>query len=302
MPKIRNMRFKEEYHLYALITIACWSLAYVLTRLALTYFSVYSLGFWRYFIASLTLLGVAVVIKMKMPPKKDWPIFFLSGALGFFLYMIFFNQGQQMVSAATGSIIIATAPVITALLARIIYREKLTWLQWLAIGLEFCGVAFLTLINGVVSVNIGVLWLFLAALVLSFYNLLQRKLTKSYAPLQTAAYSIFAGTILLAVFLPTSVNQAIAAPPMQWVYVLILGVFSSAIAYVAWTKALSVAEKTSQVSNYMFLTPFLTSVLGFLIAGEIPEQSTIIGGTIILLGVFLFNYGERLKSFTKPRN
>ncbi|WP_207706693.1 hypothetical protein [Acetobacterium tundrae] len=77
--------------------------------------------------------------------------------------------------------------------------------QWLAIGLEFCGVAFLTLINGVVSVNIGVFWLFLAALVLSFYNLLQRKLTKSYAPLQTAAYSIWGGTILLAVFLPTSV-------------------------------------------------------------------------------------------------
>ncbi|WP_207706694.1 DMT family transporter [Acetobacterium tundrae] len=68
-----------------------------------------------------------------------------------------------------------------------------------------------------------------------------------------------------------SVNQVIMAPPMQWVYVLILGVFSSAIAYVAWTKALSVAEKTSQVSNNMFLTPFLTSVLGFLIAGEIPE-------------------------------
>ena len=63
------MRFKEEYHRYALITIGCWSLSYVLTRLALTYFSVYSLGFWRYFIASLTLLGVAVVIKMKMPSK-----------------------------------------------------------------------------------------------------------------------------------------------------------------------------------------------------------------------------------------
>ncbi len=293
------MRFKEKYHLYALITITCWSLAYVLTRLALTYFSVYSLGFLRYLIASLILLGVAVVVKMKMPAKCDWPMFLLSGALGFFLYMIFFNQGQQMVSAATGSIIIATAPVFTALLARILYREKLTWRQWLAIGLEFCGVAFLTLIDGALSINIGVLWLFLAALVLSFYNLLQRKLTKSYAPLETATYSIWGGTILLAVFLPGSIHQAINAPPLQWVYVLILGGFSSAIAYVAWTKALSLAQKTSQVSNYMFLTPFLTSILGFLIAGEIPEQATVIGGIIILAGVFLFNYGERLKDSIK---
>lgn len=296
------MKFKEGYHFYALITIACWSLSYVLTRLALTYFSVYALGFLRYFIASLTLIGVAVVIKIKMPPKKDWSWFFLSGALGFFLYMIFFNQGQQMVSAATGSIIIATVPVITALFAGMIYREKLSSLQWLAIGLEFFGVAFMTLINGVVSINIGVLWLFLAAVVLSFYNLLQRKLTKSYSSLQTTAYSIFSGTILLGIFLPASVNQAIAAPVIQWVYVLILGVFSSAIAYVAWTKALSIAEKTSQVSNYMFLTPFITSLLSFFIAGEMPEQSTILGGTIILFGVFLFNFGERIKGLIKRDN
>lgn len=137
---------------------------------------------------------------------------------------------------------------------------------------------------------------------LSFYNLLQRKLTKSYASLQTATYSIWGGTILLIIFLPASVNQAITAPPIQWLYVLILGVFSSAIAYVAWTKALSLAEKTSQVSNYMFLTPFLTSLLGFVIAGEIPEQSTVMGGTIILAGVFLFNYGERIKDLMKQSN
>ena len=54
------------------------------------------------------------------------------------------------------------------------------------------------------------------------------------------------------------------------------------------------AEQTSQVSNYMFITPFLTSVFGFIITHEVPEPATIIGGGIILLGVFLFNFGEKL--------
>lgn len=62
-----------------------------------------------------------------------------------------------------------------------------------------------------------------------------------------------------------------------------LGIFSSAIAYVAWAKAFAKAKQTSQVSNYMFITPFLTSLLGLLIA-EVPDQSTLVGGTIILFG------------------
>lgn len=288
------MKPNNQYHIYALTTIVFWSLAYVLTRLALQYFTTFSLGFLRYFIASCTLLLVAVATKMQLPHKKDLLWFVLAGALGFFVYMIAFNQGQRLVTASTGSIVIATVPVLTALIARVVYDEKLSLPQWLGIGIEFAGVALLTLMNGILSVNIGLLWLFLAALALSLYNLLQRKLTKSYAALQTSGFSIFFGTILLAVFLPGSVKEAANAPGIQWVYLVVLGIFSSAIAYVTWSKAFAKAKQTSQVSNYMFITPFLTSVLGFLIAGEVPEPATFIGGGIIMLGIFIFNFGGKL--------
>jgi len=286
------MKAKNSFHIYAMITIIFWSLAYVLTRLALQYFTAFSLGFLRYFIASCTLIIVAVISKIKLPHKKDLPWF--AGALGFFFYMIAFNQGQKTVTASTGSIVISTVPVLTALIARVVYKEKLSHLQWLAIAIEFAGVTVLTLMNDVLSINIGLLWLFLAALALSLYNLLQRKLTKTYSALQTSAFSIFFGTILLAIFLRVSVSEALNAPAIQWFYLAILGIFSSAIAYAAWSRAFAKAEQTSQVSNYMFITPFLTSVLGFIIADEVPEPSAIVGGGIILSGVFLFNFGGKL--------
>lgn len=288
------MKLKNSFHIYAMITIVFWSLAYVLTRLTLQYFTAFSLGFLRYFIASCTLVIVAILIKIEFPRKADLPWFMLSGAVGFFLYMITFNKGQETVTASTGSVVIATVPVITALLARFIYKEKLSNFQWIAIAIEFAGVSLLTLMNGVLSINIGLLWLFLAALALSIYNLLQRKLTKTYTALQTSAFSIFFGTILLAVFLPASIREVSHAPAIQLFYISVLGIFSSAIAYAAWSRALAKAKQTSQVSNYMFITPFLTSVLGFLIAGEIPDQSTLVGGTIILLGVFVFNFGGKI--------
>lgn len=288
------MRFKTSFHMDAMITILFWSLAYVLTRLALQYFTPFSLGFLRYFIASCTLLAVALTTKMKLPQKQDLPCFILAGALGFFLYMIAFNQGQRTVTAATGSIVISTVPVLTAFLAQIFYQERLHYIQWLAIVIELIGVTVLTLMDGVLSINTGLFWLFLAVLFLSLYNLLQRKLTKKYTALQTSAYSIFFGTILLALFAPSSIKEASHAPGIQWVYLAVLGICSSAVAYAFWSKAFSKAEQTSQVSNYMFVTPFLTSLLGFLIAGEVPERSSLVGGAIIIAGFFLFIFGEKL--------
>ena len=288
------MKFKNSFHPYAMVTILFWSLAYVLTRLTLQYFSAFSLGFLRYLVASCALIVIAAIIKMEPPRRKDLPLFLAAGGVGFFLYMIAFNQGQTTVTAATGSVIIATVPVMTSLFARFVYREKLSPVQWLAILVEFIGVAVLTLMNSTFSVNTGLLWLLLAALALSIYNLLQRKLTKSYTAMQTSAYSIFGGTLLLAIFAPAAAREISHAPPIHFFYLAVLGIGSSAIAYIAWAKAFSKASQTSQVTNYMFVTPFLTSILAFLLACEVPDSATLIGGSIIMAGLVLFNFGSKL--------
>ena len=293
------MKFKDSFHPYAMTTIFFWSLAFVLTRLSLQYFSAFPLGFLRYLVASCSLLVIAVCTKMSVPRKKDLPWFVLSGGLGFFLYMIAFNQGQLTVTAATGSVVIATVPMITALFARFIYHEKLKAFQWIAILIEFVGVVVLTLMNSAFSVNQGLYWLMLAALALSMYNLLQRKLTRTYSALQASTYSIFFGTCLLAVFAPSAFREASGAPAIQYLYLLLLGIGPSAVAYVSWAVAFSKAKKTTQVSNYMFVTPFLTSILGFWLANEIPDRATLVGGSIILSGVLLFNFGGKLRGISK---
>ncbi len=291
------MKFKDSFHPYAMATIFFWSLAYVLTRLALRHFSVFSLGFLRYFTASCALLPMGIAAGIKPPKRGDLKWFVAAGATGFFLYMVSFNSGCRTVSASTSSVVIAIVPVMTALFARLFYGERLYALQWAAIAVEFAGILVLTLMGGTFTVNGGVLWLLLAALSLSAYNLLQRKLTKTYSALQSSMYGIFAGTLMLAVFLPVSVVEVKNAPAAHLSYVLMLGVFSSALAYVSWAKAFSKAERTSYVSNYMFVTPFLTTLLGFLLTNELPDAPTLIGGAVILSGVALFTFGGVKKEF-----
>lgn len=286
--------FKNSFHPYAMITIFFWSVAYVFTRLTLIYFSAFSLGFLRYLIASCALIVIAFIVKMKAPRLKDLPWFLASGCAGFFVYVIAFNLGQATVTAATASVVIATAPVVTALLASFIYREKLKAYHWAAIAIEFSGVIVLTLMNSSFTVNRGLFWLLAAALALSIYNLLQRRITKTYSALQSTTFSILIGTCLMSVFAPSSFKEMQGVPGVQYFYLAVLGIGSGALAYVTWAKAFSKAKKTSLVSNYMFVTPFLTSLLGFLVAGEVPDKATVVGGGIILLGVMIFNFGAAL--------
>ena len=288
------MRGKPSYHLYAAITILFWSMAFVFTRLALKHFSADALGLLRYLIASAALLVVALFTRMKPPALRDVPWFLLSGAVGFAVYMMVFNRGSQSVSSSTGSVILATTPILTALLARWIYKEKLRGLQYAANGVSFLGVAVLTVLRGGFTLGGGLVFMFASALLVAIYNLLQRRLTRTYTALQSTTYSIFAGTLMLCVYLPQAIPEVRTAAPEQFLYLAILGIFSSAVAYCAWAKALSLAENASSVSNYMFITPFLTTLLGLWIAGEPLELSTAVGGALIIGGLLLFRFGPRL--------
>lgn len=283
----------QSSHCFALGTVVLWASAYVFTKVALTHFTPFSLGVLRYLAASVVLLLIGGIKKIGLPDLKDVPKFFFSGAMGFSFYMVTFNIGSQTLTSTTGSIIIATVPIITAFFASMLLKEKLKLRRWIAIFLEFVGILVLTLWDGVFSINIGIFWMFGAALLLSGYNLTQREYTKKYSAFQSTTYSILAGTILLLFFLPEAVPQIATAPLKQLLVIVYLGIFPSAIAYIWWSKALAIARKTSEVSNYMFITPLLAMLLGYVVILEIPDISTYVGGTIILFGLVLFNTSNK---------
>ena len=284
-------KFLNSYHPYAIVTIVFWSLAFVLTRLALRHFTALPIGFMRYAVASFALLYVVLKYKIPRPRTIDLLLFILCGAAGFAVYIVAFNMGSVTVNAATSSIVISTAPIMTAFLARFVYKERLRRIQWFAIAVEFVGIVILTAMRGGLIANKGIVWLLGAAFSFCIYNLTLRKLVKRYTGIQVTAYSIFAGSIMLAAFAPQTAVQLWHAPVVAVLYVVAMGIFSSALAYVTWSKAFERAQGVAAVSNYMFLTPFLTTILGFLMAGEVPDLATITGGAVIMAGLLLFYFG-----------
>ena len=280
-------------HPYALITILCWAPTYVMSHMLAPYFSPAALGSMRYTIAGLILAAILAARRTPLPERKDIPWFALSAVCGFSLYMIVFNIGTSLTSSATSSVIIASTPVFTGILASILFRERLNVLQWGAMAVQFAGVIILVLEGGSLNLNHGVFWLLLSALLLGTYNIMQRRFTKKYPPFLTSAFTVILGGLELIWALPEGIRDFGTAPAKMRLFVIILGVFSSAVAYVTWTIAFSKAEKTSEVSNYMFITPFFAALLGFLLNNEVPGSATLAGGLMILSGAVLFNRAGR---------
>ncbi len=210
------------------------------------------------------------------------------------MYMITFNTGMLTLSSAMGSLIIATTPVLTAIGATFLYKEKIKPIGWVAIGGAFLGVAILLLWKSDVSYSGGMWWICVAAFVFCCYNLLNRKLlSMGYNAVECVTWSMTCGAILLMPFAGQAIVQASNASLTALAVVFYLGSMPSATAYLLWSKAFSFAKKTSDVTNFQFLTPLISTILGFIILGEVPSIATFVGGALIIFNIIVFGIKGR---------
>lgn len=278
------------YLVYGMITIVIWSSTFAFSKVCLEAFTAPVLSMYRFIFAGLFMLVFAIVKKIGMPEKKDWPIFLFSAAIGFSVYQLVFNKGIDMLTSATACIIIATTPVITAVFARILFGEKLRIGGWIGMMICFAGILVLMLWNGVLSINAGIIWMLVAAGFLAGYTLLQRKLTQTYTALQSTAYSIILGAIMLLAVMPFGgIEQAVHASPKVWLCTAYLGFIGSAVSYLCWSKALALTDQTAKVSNLQFIQPILAMFWGFVIVAEVPTIDMYLGLIIVVAGLTVFN-------------
>lgn len=281
---------KKKVFGLSFLSVFLWASAFPLTKVAQQQFTSIPLGFLRCTVAAIFLIIIGKCCHIRLPQKKHIPLFFVSGGLGFTGYMITFNTGILTLTSATSSIIIAVTPILTAIVASNLYKEKIKPIGWAAIAAAFIGVLILLLWEGVFSINIGLIWTVGAAIVFCGYNIMTRKLSAmGYNALEIVTYSMICGAILLDFRAGDGLHQLAGASMSHIIALIYLGALPSATAYFTWGKAMSYAERTSEVTNFMFVTPLLSTIMGFIILHEVPNAGTFIGGAIIIISIVVFN-------------
>ncbi|MFJ8090815.1 DMT family transporter [Lysinibacillus sp. NPDC095746] len=283
------------------ITIIIWASAFPGIRVALMAYSPEHISLLRLLIGSFVLIIIAVIRKTPLPELKDIPIILLLGFLGFTVYQVALNYGEQTISAGVASLLVSTTPIITALLAVFFYREKLSLWGWVGSLVGFCGVAFISIGGSSESFtfNTGIVIVLIASLSESIYFVFQHRYLEKYGAIPFTMYAIWSGTIFMLLFSPGLSKAIMDAPLNATLVILYLGIFPTIIPYFTLayvTSRTGAAEATS--------TLYLTTVFAFLIAwiwlGEVPHFSAITGGLITLIGVFIANIKK--EDFRKENN
>ncbi len=271
------------------VTVLLWASGFVGIRVGLHGYSPEHLAVFRYLCASVVMLIYGGFARVRLPARKDIPVILLSGFASITVYQICLIRGELTVTAGAASMLIAAAPIFSALLARLFLHERLKLWGWIGIVVSFAGVSLIAIgEEGGVHFSLGAFLVLIAAVATGVGMVLQKHHVRDYNATEFSAHLLWAGTIFLLVFLPGLGAAIRHAPLAATVSVIYLGVLPGALVYVTWGYVLS-RMRVSIAASCLYTVPVFAIAIGWLVLREIPSLLSIIGGAVAFAGVALVN-------------
>lgn len=272
-------------------TVVLWASAFPAIRVGLPGLGVAGLSVWRLVVASVALLAIAPLVKVRPPARGDLPLILLTGFAGMAAYQLLLNWGEVHVAAGTASLLVAIAPVFSVLLSAAFLHTPLTVRTVAGTAVALAGAALVSVAGGAAHLSLGAVVVLAAAFAQGTYHMAIKPLLSRYTGFEVACYAMWSGTILLLPLLPSALRGVQDAPPSAIASAVYLGVLPSALGFVTWSYAvarLPVAQSTAA----LYLVPPVAVVVAFLWLGERPSPLELIGGVIGIAGVVIIHRGR----------
>ena len=254
----------------------------------------------RFILASLALLlfmGCAR-IRLTCPTRRQMLQLAVLGFFGIFAYNLCFFYGLQYINASRASLIVALNPAVIGVASWLLFNERLGRLKLLGIALCLAGAATVIvsrnpqLLQATAHAWIGDLLILGCVAGWGVYSLCSRGLNQSLGPLQTVTWSVLLGTLMLTVTtLATgslTVEGLSRVQMPQLLSLLYLGVLGSALAYIGYYDGIRRIGATRS-GVFIALNPLTAVICGALLLGEQLTAPMLVGGAVILLGIYLCN-------------
>lgn len=286
--------------LLLLLTMTVWGSTFMVTKELIAIWPPFTLAFVRVAVGTLVLLPFA--LSRKAPGARlPWGAVWSMGLIGVALYYLVFNMAMVHVSASQGALVQASIPAMTALVAVLWLRERASSLRWLGIALSVGGVLIVFSGSGADSGQsslLGNLLMFASVVCWGLYTALAKRVAGFDSLVITTAVT-GTGALLL---LPLAGYEIVMAnragdglPPLPligWAELLYLGVVASGMAYLLYNASLRHLD-ASEVGVYTNLIPIVGVLTGVIVLGEPLSTRAVIGGLVVMLGVWITSRSER---------
>lgn len=281
------------------LVIACsvWGTAFLFGKLAFTELTVSQVVLYRFGLASLALLPIAL-LRRAWPQPQDLPLFVVTGFLTVPVTFLLQFGGLSLTSVASASLIIGAFPPLLALAAAGFYHEKLGTRGWAAVGASTLGVLLIVGLPGPDHNWLGDALVFLSLITSVAWVLLSKRLIERYSALIATGYVLTFGTLTL---LPISLFwdglPRLSLSGGVWGSVLALGLVSTAFTFMVWNWGLE-RVPASQAGVYVNLEPVVGAVLGVTVLQEVLGPGALLGGLLIVAAAWIISQPEEPRQLT----
>jgi drug/metabolite transporter (DMT)-like permease len=287
----------SEWAMLILLSIF-WGGSFFFVEIALRGFQPFALVFLRVLIAALILLAVIYIRGQRMPASlKTWGAYFVMGALNNAIPFCLIVWGQTRIDSGVASILNATTPIFTVLLAHFLTSdENLTVQKLLGVLIGFFGVYMMMspeLKNGFSWRGLGLIAILGAAISYSLAGIFGKRF-KHESPMVTSTGMLICSTIMMAPLAIFTGSLGASVLSMQAIAAVIgIAAVSTAMAYLFFFQILASAGATN-VMLVTFLIPVSALLLGIGVLGEVIHTLEYVGMGCIFLGLIVID-GRALK-------
>lgn len=289
--------------LEAFLAITFWGASFVATKVVLRELSPITIVVVRFALGLVTLIPIVSLkhewrhIPLWDPTRKrDLGWFLLLGFNGIFVHQLLQANGLTSTSATNTGWMVALIPIFTALLAWMLLGEVFDMGHLSGLALAVLGTLLVVSRGELRPGNIdlpatrGDLYVFLSAPNWAIFSVLSKRVLTRYPPSFMMTLTMGLGWLmLLPLFVGAAGWQELPGLSVDgWAGLLFLGLLCSGIAYVFWYDALYSAG-AGQVASFLYLEPLVTLIVAMLLLDERPAPGTLVGGGLILAGVWLVN-------------
>jgi len=271
-----------------LLLAAVWGASFLFLRISSPEFGPIPLIFVRTALASLVLIPFVLIAQQQKDIFDNWRLFLVVGAISTAIPFSLFSYTSLYLSAGYTSILNATTPFFSAIVAYCWLSERLNLLGVLGLIIGFVGVYLLSHFNVGLS-DTTVFLPIIAALVATFLYAVSSSYVRlkmcRFKPLTVAAGSQLFSALILLPFAVLSWPSKLPGTT-AWVSAVSMAIFSTAFALIVFFRLLQSVGVTKTVS-VTYLIPVFGVLWGYLFLGESITLQMILGGLLILFGVSL---------------
>ena len=294
------MQNQKQAYLYASITVLLWSTVASAFKMSLRYLDVLHLLFYS------TMTSVFVLFAILLFQKKlshllnlRWRDYLGSMMLGFlnpFLYYVVLFKAYSLLPAQEAQPLNYTWSIMLVLLSIPLLRQSISAGSIFGIITSYFG-AFIVATRGDISRfhftdPVGVLLALASAVIWALFWIYNIKDKRDEAVKLFLNFTF--GMIFISIAV-VSFSNTLTPDVAGIAGAIYVGTFEMGITFVIWLKALKLSRTTAQVTNLIYLSPFLSLILIHYIVGETIFLSSILGLSFIVIGILIQNSSRATK-------